>query len=138
MLAQTLAGAVAETAAEGAGVSQSLGGHMDRDRRTSMQGGVAEVECLSTVIEAVVGVLTAMRPLRRERERLMRRHVSGMADADDLHRYRMTRLRLLMLESANRGVRHPLRAAEVLADRSRLTFDALVDRTDPFPEPQPS
>jgi hypothetical protein len=111
---------------------------MDRDRQTTTQGGVAGAGCLGTAIEAVVGMLTDMRPLRRERDRLMGRWQAGTADVEDLHDYQMTRLRLLMLDSANRGVRQPLRTTEVLEHRERLTFHAMVDRTDPFPEPQPS
>jgi hypothetical protein len=111
---------------------------MDRDVRTTVRCRGVGVESFGAAIEAVVGVLTRMRPLRRECDLLMKRHVAGLADAEDLHRYQMARLRLLMLESANRGVRHPMRAAEVLADRSKLTFDAMVDHNDPFPEPQPS
>lgn len=99
------------------------------------QGGVA---FLSSAFDAVVGVMTAMRPLRRECDRLMGRYVAGVADAGDRHGYQMARVRLLMLESVNRGVRHTGPADEVLADRCRLTFDALVNHGDPFPEPQPS
>lgn len=138
MLAETLAGG-GRSGTEGAGVSlQFLGGHMYRDGRTSIQGGGVEAAGLGTAIEAVVGVLTAMRPIRRECDRLMGRYEAGAAGAADLRDYRMARLRLLMLQSANRGARHPLRTAEVLADRSRLTFHALVERSDQFPEPQPS
>lgn len=111
---------------------------MDRDGRTSVQCGDVGVERFGAAIEAVIGVLTRMRPLHRERDLLMERHEAGLADAEDLRRYRMVRLRLLMLDSSNRGVRHPLRTADVLADRARLTFDAMVDRSDQFPEPQPS
>ncbi|TCK20755.1 hypothetical protein [Pseudonocardia endophytica] len=107
---------------------------MDRDVRTMHGGAVG----LVSAIEAVVGVLADMRPLRRERDRLMGRWTAGVADAEDLREYQMARLRLMMLDSANRGVRQPLRTTEVLEARERLAFHAMVDRTDPFPEPQPS
>ena len=111
---------------------------MDRGGRKPGQGGDDGIGVPGTAYDAVVGMLTAMRPLQRERADLMRRHEAGLAEADDLHRYRMARLRLLMLEAANRGVRPPRRAEAVLAERARLTFDALVDRRDQYPEPQPS
>ena len=106
---------------------------MDRDVRKSAPD--AGVDGIGAVIDAVASVLTAMRPLRRVCERLL---ATGLARPDDLHRYQMTRLRLLMMESANRGAGCPQGAGEVLAQRSLLEFHALVAHTGQFPEPQPS